>query len=50
MIEGREGGIESLEMIENRAGAIYIEWCPELLRRPAQIDLFAMKFAGAIFE
>ena len=50
MIKRRERGIEALVMIENGAGAIYIERCAELLRGASKIDIFAAKFAVAVAE
>src|SRR5262249_1405309 len=48
MIERCESGIETLVMIEERAGAIYIERRVGLLRPLRKIDIFAVKPTLAI--
>ena len=50
MIERRQRGIEPAVMIQNCAGAIYIDRSPEFLGHARKIDIFAMKTSVAVMK
>ena len=50
MIETAQSPVQPLVMIEDRAGAIYIERCSKLRRDARQIDIFAVKLPVVVME